>query len=322
MHIRPIPSTVCILSATILTISASCTQSQRESDTPVSTRSDLRPQIIAIINGTPITRDQIQDDLSERAGKQAILDLVLDQQLDLEIRRQHIQIAQSDLEHEESILLSTIADENSPTMGYKVLDAIRSSRGMGANRYPRFLRRNAMLRKLIGQSGQPSEAELDLAEQIAFGPRYQVRLFVGESESSGAQLRRNIISSPDLSQRWIFAQECSTNSIHPSAARGGLIPDLSPVDPGYPSVITNAIMALSPGEISGILSTDAGYAIVLIESIIPATAPSHEQARSIREQLTFRKQSLEMQRLADELIRSAEVTVMDRALNWNWTNRQ
>ena len=309
-----------LISMMLITI-VGCSGSSTRSINHVQTRSNSESQIIAIINGSPISRDQIQDDLGERAGQLAILDLALDRQLDRELHNRQIQISQSDLDKEESIYISSISDGDSRSIGYEMLDAVRSSMGLGPDRYPRMIRRNAILRKLIGEAGSPSENEYLLAEQIAFGPRFRVRLFVSDSEQFATELRHRVIGSQDESKRWIFADACAENSIHPSSNRGGLITELSLADIGYPSVILDAIRAGTPGQISSVLATDAGYALVLVESAIQAAKPTPEQMRSVRDQLAYRKQRLEMQRLADDLLKNVEVTILDRALNWAWITR-
>lgn len=300
---------------------AGCSSSPKGSGS-LSTQSNQHQQIIALINGSPITQSDIMPDLAERIGKQALLDLILDRQLEHEVQRLHLTITQADIDHEESLFVRTIADPDRADHGFELLNSIRSNRGLGQNRYPRLLRRNAILRKLAINTAAPSEAEYLLAERIAFGSTYRVRLFVAELQTDVNTLRQSLLNAPSNTQRWIFADACTTDSIHPSTSRGGLIPNLSTADPMYPTAITDAIELTPIGTVSGILSTDAGFALVLVEAMNGSTMPSPEQTKSIREQLASRKQSLEMQRLAEQLIRDADVIVMDRALNWAWTNQK
>ncbi len=308
-----------VLIALSLGLLAGCAQSKRD-PAHLSTQSDPDPQIIALIEGRPITRSQIEDDLSERAGRQALIDLILDHQLETQIRQQKLEITQADLANEETLFVRTLIAIDPSVPASELLDTLRSSKGLGPSRYPRFLRRNAMLRKLVADIGSPSELEYALSERIAFGPTYRVRLFVSDDRQSAIELRQRVLALAPNAQRWVFAEACSTRSIHPSAPRGGLIPKLSIADPSYPSILTQAIADAHPGELSAVLSTDAGYALVLIESQASATTPTPDQIRSMRAQLALRKQRIEMERLADELLDAAQVIVTDRALNWTWTS--
>ncbi len=287
---------------------------------PVSTQSSPAPHIIALVAGQPVTRSQIEDDLSERAGKQALMDLILDRQLETQLRRQSLEITQADLAYEESLFVRTLVAIDPGVPASELLETLRASKGLGPTRYPRFLRRNAMLRKLVADIGSPSQAEYALSERIAFGPTSRVRLFVSPDRRAASELRQRVLAESPDAQRWVFADACSTSSIHPSAPRGGLIPKLSTADPSYPSILTDAIEQTQPGELSAVLSTDAGYALVLIESKTNAITPTPEQIRSVRAQLDLRKQRIEMERLAGELLDAAQVIVTDRALNWTWTN--
>lgn len=301
--------------------SGPATYSGSNSTASVSTQSPTSPQIIALIQGVPITRAQIESDLFERAGTQALLDLILDRQLERELTLRQQELTQSDLANEESLFVRTIDAIDADAPSYQLLENLKSSRGLGPDRYQRMIRRNATLRKLIANQAIPTQSEIQLATRIAFGPKYQIRLFVSDFQRAASALIEQLDSSSKESQRWIFADACATQSIHPSASRGGLILDLSLDDPGYPQVLTIALKDTQPGDRTRVLATDSGFVVALVESISPALEPSQQQIQSIHDQLISRKQRLEMQRLADDLVASAQVTVMDRSLNWAWSNR-
>ena len=263
---------------------------------------------------------QIADDLKEQAGKSALLDLILDHQLELELRKLNLQITPEDLDLEESSFVRTIADQSRQTQGYQLLNSFRSAKGLGPNRYPRLLRRNAILRKLTKDTAEPTPSEMHLSEAIAFGTKHRVRMFVTQSHANALALRDRVINAPLETQRWVFADACSTSSIHPSAPRGGLITSLSIHDPSYPLVLSEAIEKLHAGELSKTLATDSGHTLIYLESFTPAIHPTNEQLRFVHDQLRLRKQSTAMRKLAAELIEQADVIVMDQGLNWSWKN--
>lgn len=310
-----------LLPITMIGCSGTTSVSKSTSTDVVSTQSPSSPQIIALIQSVPITRSQIESDLSERAGNQAFVDLILDRQLEDELKSRHLTLTQSDLANEETLFVRTIDAIDPSAPSYQLLENLKSVRGLGPDRYPRMIRRNAILRKLVSDQAIPSQFEFELATRIAFGPKYQVRLYVSENQRAASELIEQLDRSPPPSQRWIFADACAAQSIHPSASRGGLITDLSLDDPGYPQVLTSALSDTQPGDRTRMLATDSGFVVALVESISPAVEPAQQQIQSIRDQLISRKQRIEMQRLADQLIASAQVTVMDRSLNWAWSNR-
>ncbi|MEX0876437.1 MAG: peptidylprolyl isomerase [Phycisphaerales bacterium] len=312
-----------ILLYTVLTIAAASCASTPVAETRSNT-AETRPsrQIVALIDGEPITREELRTDLYERAGAGALTDRALDHAIEQEASRRGLSITTGDVQREEQFLLDAINGIDDRTPRDRLLDTIRYNRGLGPQRLDRLLRRNAMLRAMIGDRGVPEDDELELARRIAFGPRYRVRLFVAPDAQSAARLRATLEAAPAESRRWVFADAASERSLHPSSARGGLITDLSPDDPAYPSAITDAVQSVEIGGVSGVWGTDAGHALVLVEAHIPPSTPTDEQIREIREELTLRKQRLEMERLAGELLAETGVVVMDRSLNWSWTNRR
>ena len=314
----PMRTTYPLISTILFVTLVGCSSSRKT--TPSSTQTTPRQQIVAVINGYPITQAKLQQDLGERVGKQALQDFVLDAQLDALLVDRQLVITQDDLDFEEQIMLGATQSSLPESSRYGMLVVLKQSRGLGPDRYPRFLRRNAMLRKLAEDTPPPTQAQYLLAEQIAFGSQYSIRIFVSDSKLTTSRVRQEVLKASSESRRWILADVCSTDSIHPSASRGGLINNLSRADPRYPLVLTDAIGSLEPNQLSEVLATDSGFAFILLEQISPPLNPTAEQIKSVREQLALRIQRLAMQRLADELLAAADVVVMDRALHWSWTS--
>ncbi len=323
MPIRSPSSTIFAASTILLLILGGCSAQPQPIDTPVSTDQTREPHIIALIDGHPITREQLQHDLYERAGGIALSDLILDIQVQNELDRLGLLLSDTDLENEIEHLMRAVSTQDDDSQRYRQLEAIRYARGLGPTRYPSFVRRNASLRKLVGDLHSPTQRELELANRIAFGERFRVRVFVSTDLQSIEDLREQVAAAPPKARRWIFADACLTDSIHPSKDRGGLIPDLSPHDPAYPIAITGSLKIL-PSTQTDIehmgepLRTDAGYTVLFIEQAIPSVQATPEQLLAIKDRLTLRKQRIEMDRLAKELISTPQVTVMDRSLNWAW----
>ncbi len=279
--------------------------------------------IVALIAGEPIRADRLQRDLIERSGAWALSDLILDELLDQELAARGLNITQADIEAEEARFVRSGAGEADGAQPYVLLKRIRAANGLGPDRYPRLLRRTAILRSLMAMEAVPSEQEYELAQAIAYGPQYRVRLFVSPDRSAATALRSEVLaaqSNDPNSARWVFADACSAGSIHPSGARGGLIERISPDDPAYPPVLSQAIRDTPAMGISPVLAGDSGLMLVLVESITPAIEPTPEQMKSVRGQLTLRKEQAAMERLANRLIRENEIIVMDRALNKAWND--
>jgi len=303
----------------LLAIPAGCSVNNYTREQPAAAQVTPHHQIIAFIDGNPITHDQIQESLSERAGRQAIADLILDYQLEKKVTELSIRITRSDLDREEQQFLDLIQVEDDPNANLEYMKEVRRNRGLGPTRYNDLLRRNAILRKLINAK-KPSEAELLQALQVNLGQQFQIRLFVNSDRSLTNTSYQRVLDAQPESTRWIFAQESFDHSSHPSADRGGFIQRFSTLDSNYPSVLRSSVQATDIGTMSNILATDSGYAFVLVESITPEVAISNEQRELMEEQLIIRNQRIAMEQLASDLIRQSEIIILDKALSWSWKN--
>lgn len=280
-----------------------------------------RPDPVAIIDGRAITIDSLVDAMSELAGDEALTEQVLDLALAQRCEREGIVIDADLIERERVLLAQTLTGIDEQANSPRVIETLRIRRALGPDRFERLLRRNAMLRALVGPSGVPDATTIERAMQQAFGQRYRVRLFVSEQPEPASGLRARLAQSDAQARRWIFADACVDQSLHPSAERGGLITGLSATSPGYPQSVLDAMRALAPGEYSRVISTEAGYALVYLERVTPSAAPSESQRRELTERVRRDAQRLAMQRLAQQLLEEHEIIVLDKSLNWAWSNR-
>ena len=121
----------------------------------------------------------------------------------------------------------------------------------------------------------------------------------------------------------VVAAEVSNDS---SAERGGLLPPISVADTTWPESVRSAVPRLRPGSVSDPIALDSGYALLLLDEVLPAApdAPGTvEGARAILEQDVRREQERsEMARLARRLLTEAQISVLDRALEPAWRRRR
>ena len=161
---------------------------------------------------------------------------------------------------------------------------------------------------------------IEQALQERFGTQYRVRLFVSDSLTDATNARDAAMQSSTESAKWAFAEQCVNNSTHPSAPRGGLIESISPASPIYPQALRAALRTTPMGSCSPVLSTEAGYVAVFVESQTPPRTIPDDDSNQIQQQLVLGLQRQAMQELAQEILESQDVIVMDKSLNWSWTN--
>ena len=277
-------------------------------------------QVLAIVDGRAMTHRQIAGALYELAGDEVLKEYVLDQSLESRCASLGIEIGERELDQERALLGETLAGE--AQISSRVVDTLRSRRGLGPERYERLLRRNAMLRALTSNAAEPDQRTIERAIENAFGRRYRVRLCVSEDVRMLGELSNRINTLDPLSRSVAFSDACFEFSTHPSADRGGLIPALSLSDPGYPSALLDVVGRTAVGSCSPVISTEAGLATVLVERVDPRRVPSDTQRSEVVRRLRSDTQRIAMQRYAQQVLADHEVIVLDRSLNWAWSKNR
>lgn len=273
-----------------------------------------------VVDGSAIGWDALRGAMVEAGGAMVLEELVLDRALEREAARRGMVVGEEAVRAEEAALMDELvgAGENR----VEVLGRVRRSRGLGPVRYEGLLRRNAVLRALVRDSAAPSAAELELARRLAFGESRRVRLFVAGTESAAAEMRAAVLAAPGSERSWVFADRAAAGSAHPSAARGGLIERFHPEDPAYPGLLGTAARALEPGGVSAVLSTAAGFAVVMVEAVEPGRAGDADEIARVERRVRQRKERLAMEALAGELIGRSRVSPVDPGLARAWRERR
>ncbi len=338
MRNTPIASAVIAL----LPILAGCTTDGARKDNPDPSRARLQldrtvggsrdgappreprsgPDRAAVIDGSVVTWEALRAPMIEAAGAVVLEEVALDRALRRALDRAGLRVTDAMIETEERALLDELANIADGANRAELLDGVKRARGLGPERFARLLERNAGLRALILDAAEPEAGELRLARDIAFGQTYRVRLFVADSDDEAARVRAAVSLAEQQARRWIFADACARASTHPTAARGGLIETLSASDPAYPDVLRDAVRGLDPGQVSPVLVTSAGFALVMVESITPARSPSAAETSRVEQRVRSRKQRVEMEQLARRLLNGTSVSPVDPGLAGAWRDRR
>ncbi len=280
-----------------------------------------RPAVVA--GGDRIEWSDLRAALSESAGAVAIEEAILGR----ELRRRAAEInfdPAGAITAEERLLVESVAADAQvpPSQAGELVARFRADRGLGPARYRALLERSAILRRLIAAEITLTPEELDLAAQLGYGPRIRARYYVAPSQSRAAAVRDALLRSAETTPISIaFAQQAMADSIDPTAARGGLLDPISPVDPALPAVVRSALENAQPGALTQVLSLDVGYALLLIEDRIPGRAPTAAELAQIERRVRTRKERFAMEQLARQILADTKTTVFDPALRWSWESR-
>jgi hypothetical protein len=308
----------------------------------------VREQPAALVNGEPVTWGELQPMLAEAAGGAVLQEAVLDRLLMARSKTQAILITPDDIAAERRLLVDTIARDAGagPDDAERLLERVRQTRGLGEERFTRLLDRNARMRKLVAPTVQVSEEEVAQAAEMLLGAKYRIRVLVTKGQGDAAAIRRDLTArlgavfvgqqvvgsalgcvlvgepfawrTPAAALSEAFARAAMKSSIDTSAGRGGLLEPISTADPAYPSSVRQCLRTLVPGQVSPVLAVDRGFALVLLEEVVPGESPILEASlASVRERVRARRQRRAMDALAEQLLGEAQIRVMDRSLEWS-----
>lgn len=272
---------------------------------------DTRPA--ALFAGRVINWGDLRPILNEAAGARALQEVILDMQLRDALAGAGLVVGRGEQAAEQALLLESLSDD--PDVATRLLDELRTSRGLGPVRYESLLWRNAAMRALVQRHVQITEDAIARMYQMTYGPRRQARLMtlatLGDAEAALAEVQAG---RP-------FADVAIERSTDSSAARGGLLEPISSADPAYPEALRQALWSLEPGGISAPVLLEDQYALLLMERKIPTdtAAPPLEEVRGeIERAVRLQQERLLMDRLARRLVGEVRLTIYDDSLHDSW----
>jgi foldase protein PrsA len=238
---------------------------------------------IAVINGEPITRQQLADECVARRGEEILETLIARKLIDQAIRAAKVEVTPKEIDEE----IERIA------AGFGVsrdawLRSLATERKISPAQYTRDIIFPALaLKKLATPHVQVTEKDVQEALEGQFGDKLRCRMIMFNNLSLAKQAWSELSKNPGL-----FEQMARTKSIDPStASMGGLLPDAiarhaapqnvsdaafeqlvdGPKGPdGKPS--TKEEEKPKDGALSAIIQiTDVTWVILRREGLIPAT---------------------------------------------------
>ncbi len=281
-------------------------------DYPTATNNPNLEVPVALINDEAVLWPEYRELLAETSGGTIIRELALDQMLRARLREQNKFVTKTSDEAEHQFLLASLS--TNPDQAARLLQILRNRRDLGPRRFARLLRRNAMLRTLVHDDIQITEERLHIEYDRQFGPSYRIRLITltsqTEAEALLPKLRRGELA---------FNETAAKISTDISAQRGGLLLPFSPKDESYPRILREVIPELLAGEISPVLPIDDQYAIIQMVEHVQASPARYENVRNklMLDVLRFEERRA-MDVLAQELLASAQVVILDPATSGAW----
>ncbi|MCC6579105.1 MAG: peptidyl-prolyl cis-trans isomerase [Phycisphaeraceae bacterium] len=266
---------------------------------------------LALLAGQNIRMDKLQPLLLEAAGGEALIDLVLDHQIQRQLAQRALTVTPEQIQAERDILLGIFSSD--ADQAQRLLDELRRRRGLGPHRFEQLLRRNAGLRQLVQPQVQVTETATRQAYAMAYGQRKEARVLVVSTVRDAAEYARRAKAGEDFAT---LAREHSTDA---SADAGGLMTPISEEDPQYPAAVRSVLAKLEPGQISDPIALDQGFAVLRCERTIPAVAVEYESVKTELELGVRRRiERMLMSQTARAMLDEADLTVLDPTLAESW----
>ncbi len=252
----------------------------------------------------------------ETAGAAVLADVVVDRMLADRLSQNGMTVTAADIDAERELLLRTL-DPTDENQAARLLVELRQARGLGDVRFEALLRRNAGLRKLVADEVRVTPEMVSQQYELRYGVRYQPRIITADALRDLTAVRERLDAGESFSD---LAAERSTDV---SAAQGGLLSPISPVDPSYPQALRSLLPTLEPGQVSDPIALDGSFALVKLERKVEGQPVALDDVQEeLTEQVRLRVEGALMNRLGRSLIGEARVTVLNPSLGESWRRQQ
>ncbi len=270
----------------------------------------VEPGTVAIVNGQPITMDQLQKPLVEGYGLNVLFNLVQLEMAKQAAARKFIVVSEDDFNREMEQTLNTMFKDNNEkalseadtaeVQGKKdVADRIRKEVGeenqqlldqflegkrLSRAEFEIVIRTNAYLRKIVEPSLKDAITDKMIEDGFRFqyGEKAQVRHIQCANWQEIAEVKAHLAKGEDFAE---VARQFSRNAR--TAPLGGELRPFSRAEPSLDDNFKAAAFALrEPGEVSGVtMSGNAMHLIQLVKLIGPTAVKLEDVKDSIRKQL-------------------------------------
>ncbi|WP_432800299.1 peptidylprolyl isomerase [Poriferisphaera sp. WC338] len=272
-------------------------------------------QTIAYVDGKPVQATDMLGTLYETAGGESLSDLILDRMLADESKTYDLVLTQDMIKRERDLILNSL--DADPDQAQRLLNKLRRERGLGETRFPAMLERNAMLRQLIQPEVNLTNYLMRQQFDLIYGPKFQPRLIIVPELIQANELRKRALAGES------FSDLAALNSTDISARQGGLLAPISLADTNYPQNIREAIAKLEDGSISDLIAMDNGYAFIQLYRTIEAQPVQYAEVESeVARILRNKLEATLMRQKAAELVRKANVTILEPLLLGSWKQQK
>ena len=265
------------------------------------------PGVAAVVNGQQVLISQVGEEAIKRHGADVLEGEINRKLLMQELRSEKKQVAQADLDQE--IAAGAIAsgyveaDGNADLDGW--FDSITSDGKTTVDLYVQdVVWPSAALRKLVEDSVEVTQVDLENGFEAAYGPRVEVLAVVLSDQRTAQKVWEMARDNPTDAFFGGLAEQYSVEPV--SSSNQGKVPPIRRHG-GQPAVEKEAF-SLKPGELSGIISTGGKYLVLRCQGYTEPVVsdPGVVQAELLRD-LSDRKTKQAMAAHFEQMVGDAEI---------------
>ncbi len=265
------------------------------------------PGVAAVVNGQQVLISQVGEEAIKRHGADVLEGEINRKLLMQELRSEKKQVAQADLDQE--IAAGAIAsgyveaDGNADLGGW--FDSITSDGKTTVDLYVQdVVWPSAALRKLVEDSVEVTQVDLENGFEAAYGPRVEVLAVVLSDQRTAQKVWEMARDNPTDAFFGGLAEQYSVEPV--SSSNQGKVPPIRRHG-GQPAVEKEAF-SLKPGELSGIISTGGKYLVLRCQGYTEPVVsdPGVVQAELLRD-LSDRKTKQAMAAHFEQMVEDAEI---------------
>lgn len=278
---------------------------------------------IAVVNGEPITRQQLADECVAVKGQEVLEAMIGRKLIDQAIRAKKIVVTPEEIDAE----IERVAQSVAGVSREKWLDTLNRERKISPARYAREIIAPSLgLKKLVSPMVTVTDQDLKDAFEAQYGERLKCRMIMLNSLPIAKQVWEDLKQNPNLFEK--LAQEKSVDPETRSV--GGLLRDPVPRH-GYPREVFDKVFAQlvdvdpkykpgSPdyekfrpkdGDVSGIIQISEGmWAIFRRDGTIPAQpydANNQEVVKQMRASIQDAKVQEKIAEIYQDMMRQASI---------------
>ena len=265
-----------------------------------------RPGVAALVNGQPVTVEEVKAVCLDRYGRDVVEVLVTRTLIEQALKKQQQAVVQADLDAEIARAATqmgfTKADGTADTAAW--LERVTREEKVPMRHYLEdVVGPTVALKKLVGGVAV-SQEDLDKAFQATFGARAKCRIIVLDNQRRAQEVWQMARQNPTAEHIATLAETYSADPTTRSLR--GEVPPIQRWG-GQPTLEREAF-ALKPGELSGVVQVADRFMVIFCEGF---TEPSKVEFAEVRNELYDdifeKKQRIEMARHFSHLRESATI---------------